>query len=394
MSLDVRTIALLGSLMTAALVLILVVAQGRSPRLLRDSMNLWLGGLVALLLAQVLFGLRGVAPDMLSIVVANTLMAAAFVGLALAVRRFLAITSRTWPLWLPVALIAVLMYVFSALLPSYLVRLCVVTGGMVWVLALFLRPLVGSLRRAGPVGQQVVLLSVVIAIVTLLVRMLAFVFGTATPVGLLDGTLANTATLTYLSIAPLLATVGFLLMCNERLMDEMVRLSTLDALTGAYSRRALTDLSERALAEARRYRRPLSVLMIDADHFKQVNDTYGHNAGDAVLLEIMTRLKATLRAEDFVGRIGGEEFLVVLPATPEEEAMRVALRIRERIAEQTLLYGREEIPFTVSIGVAERDPGEANIDLLVKRADDAMYAAKREGRNRVLAASAVAAAAG
>ena len=134
--------------------------------------------------------------------------------------------------------------------------------------------------------------------------------------------------------------------------------------------------------------------MIDADHFKQVNDTYGHNAGDAVLLEIMTRLKATLRAEDFVGRIGGEEFLVVLPATPEEEAMRVALRIRERIAEQTLLYGREEIPFTVSIGVAERDPGEANIDLLVKRADDAMYAAKRAGRNRVLAASAVAAAAG
>src|SRR3546814_3044518 len=87
--------------------------------------------------------------------------------------------------------------------------------------------------------------------------------------------------------------------------------------------------------------------MVDADHFKQINDTYGHNAGDAVLVEIMARLKAALRAEDFVGRIGGEEFLVVLPATPEEEAMRVAKRIRERIAGRTLVYGREEIPFTV-----------------------------------------------
>lgn len=394
MILDVRTIALLGSLMTAALALILVCAQSRYPRVLRDSMSLWLRGLLALLLAQVLFGLRGVVPDGLSIVVANTLMAGAFVGLALAIRRYLEITARSWLLWLPVALIALLTYVFSALLPSYLARVFAVTVGMAWVLALFLRPLVGSLRRAGPVGQQVVLVSITLTMVMLLVRMALFVFGSVTPTGLLDGSIANTAVLTYLSIAPLLATVGFLLMCNERLMEETLRLSTLDALTGAYSRRALTDLSERALAEARRYRRPLSVLMIDADHFKQVNDTYGHNAGDAVLVEIMARLNATLRAEDFVGRIGGEEFLVVLPATPEEEAMRVALRIRERIAGQTLVYGREEIPFTVSIGVAERDPGEANIDLLIKRADDAMYAAKRAGRNRVSAASSVAAAAG
>jgi diguanylate cyclase (GGDEF)-like protein len=389
MSLDVRTVVLLGSLLAAALALILVCAQSHYARLLRESMNLWVRGLLALLLAQVLFGLRDMAHDLLSIVLANTLTAAAFVGFALSVRRYLGIKSQTWPLWLPVVLIAAMMYVFTALLPGYVARVMVFSLGLSWILALLLRPLAGSLRRGGPVGQQVVAVTVVILIVTVLVRMLLLALGPAPVAGLLDGSVVNTVALTYMSLVPVLTTVGFLLMCNERLMDDTVRLSTVDVLTGAYSRRALTELSERALAEARRYRRPLSVLMIDADHFKQVNDTYGHSAGDAVLVEIMARLKATLRTEDFVGRIGGEEFLVVLPATPEEEAVRVASRIRERIAGATLVYGREEIPFTVSIGVAERDPGEANIDLLIKRADDAMYAAKRSGRNRVFAASAI-----
>jgi diguanylate cyclase (GGDEF)-like protein len=389
MSLDVRTVVLLGSLMAAALALILVCAQGRYARLLRESMTLWVRGLVTLLLAQVLFGLRDVAPDLLSIVMANTLMAAAFVGFALGLRRFAGIKPQAGLLWLPVVLMASAMYVLTALYPNYLARMVVFSVGMVWILALMLRPLVGSLHRGGPVGQQVVMVSIIAAITIILVRMMVLVLGPAPAAGLLDNSFVNTAALAYMSVAPVLITVGFLLMCNERLMDDTVRLSTLDALTGAYSRRALTDLSERALAEARRYRRPLSVLMVDADHFKQVNDTYGHSAGDAVLVEIMSRLKASLRTEDFVGRIGGEEFLVVLPATPEEEALRVASRIRERIANKTLVYGREEIPFTVSIGVAERDPGEANIDLLIKRADDAMYAAKRAGRNRVFAASAI-----
>ena len=321
MSLDVRTVVLMGSLLTAALALTLLYAQGRYPRVLRESMSLWVRSLLALLLAQVLFGLRDLVPELLSIVLANTLTAAAFVGFALSVRRYLAIRSPTWPLWLPVVLIAVLMYLFAASFPSYLARVGAFSLGLVWILALLLRPMVGSLRGGGPIGQQVVAVTTLVLIITTIVRMLLLVLGPAPAAGLLDNGVVNMVALTYMSLVPVLATTGFLLMCNERLMDETVRLATLDALTGAYSRRALTELSERALAEARRYRRPLSVLMIDADHFKQINDTYGHNAGDAVLVEIMTRLKATLRTEDFVGRLGGEEFLVVLPATPEEEAL-------------------------------------------------------------------------
>lgn len=389
MSLDVRTVVLLGSLLAAALALILALAQGHYARLLRESMSLWMRGLVALLLAQVLLGLRGIAPDILSIVLANTLLAAAFVGFALGVRRYLGVATRNVLLIVPLLAVPVLMWVFSVYLPSFSARVVVISVALLWLLALLLRPLLGSLRRGGPIGQQVITVTFGLAVVAVTARLFSYGFGLAPDASFLDTGISNVIVLVYLSIGPLLASVGFLLMCSDRLMDEAVRLSTVDALTGAYSRRALTELSERALAEARRYRRPLSVLMVDADHFKQINDTYGHNAGDAVLVEIMARLKAALRAEDFVGRIGGEEFLVVLPATPEEEANRVARRIRERIAMKTLVYGREEIPFTVSIGVAERDPGEANIDLLIKRADDAMYAAKRAGRDRVFSASAL-----
>lgn len=391
MGLDVRTVMLLGALLAAALALILAAALRHYAQPLRDSMNHWTRGLAALPVAQLLLAMRGSIPDALSIVLANTLLVLAFVGFALGIRRYLGLTTRVWWLLLPALLTPMAMVVFSRVVPSYSARAVGVTLALAWLLLLLLRPLLPALRRGGPVGQQVVLATFGLALLSVAARGVTQLLAIDPAGTILDAALANVVTLTYLAIGPLLASVGFVLMCNERLMNEAMHLSTVDALTGAYSRRALNEQSERALAEARRHRRPLSVLMIDADHFKRINDTYGHDAGDAVLIELVRRIRQSLRTEDFVGRIGGEEFVAVLPGTPEEEARRVSERLRMAMARDTFIHDGEEIPFTVSVGFAERDPGEAEFEALLKRADDAMYAAKRAGRNRVMAASEIAA---
>jgi len=387
MGLDVRTVMLLGALLATALALVLSLALRRYAPPLRDSMRPWVRGLLALPLALLLLALRGSIPDVLSIVVANTVLVLAFAGFTLGVRHYLALTTRGWWLLLPVLLTTTTTFVFSQVAPSYSIRVLSVAIALLWLLLLLLRPLAPALRRGGPVGQQVVAVTFAMAAVSVVLRLAAQLIAAVPAGNILDPTLANVAAMIYLAIGPLLASVGFVLMSNERLIAEAMHLSTVDALTGAYSRRALNELSERALAEARRHRRPLSVLMIDLDHFKRINDTYGHDAGDAVLIELVRRIRHTLRAEDFVGRMGGEEFVAVLPGTPEEEARQVSERLRTVMARDTFIHGGEEIPFTVSVGVAERDAGEAEFEVLLKRADDAMYAAKRAGRNRVMAAS-------
>jgi diguanylate cyclase (GGDEF)-like protein/PAS domain S-box-containing protein len=172
-------------------------------------------------------------------------------------------------------------------------------------------------------------------------------------------------------------------MAQERLRD----LATHDALTGTYNRRHLEEILRKELGRALRYGRPLAIAMLDADHFKLVNDNHGHPTGDAVLREIAERFRRTLRANDVLGRYGGEEFTVVFPETQLGEATVVAERLREAIAELPIIVGGRAIEMTVSIGVAAM-ADVPDLQALVGRADEALYAAKRDGRNLVRTASA------
>ncbi len=169
-----------------------------------------------------------------------------------------------------------------------------------------------------------------------------------------------------------------------------VSLAVTDALTGLYNRLYLTSHLEALLAKSLKGAKPLSVAMIDVDYFKRVNDTFGHDVGDAVLREIAGRLRGLLRASDLVARLGGEEFVAVMPDTDEETAAAVTRRIRDEIAEKPfasdLVDGGIEV--TASIGVAALAGADDTPDALLKRADDALYAAKRSGRNQVVAATA------
>jgi two-component system, cell cycle response regulator len=173
---------------------------------------------------------------------------------------------------------------------------------------------------------------------------------------------------------------------------EMFRTQALyDVLTGLWNRRAILDALERELARARRGSLPVAVALVDLDHFKRVNDTYGHAAGDSVLKEAATRMAGTVRPYDPVGRYGGEEFLVILPGCDEAGAQRTMERVRTSIAAAPVVTPGGELRISCSIGVAcasldiEVAPellARAQQDLL-QRADEALYAAKRNGRNRV-----------
>ena len=169
---------------------------------------------------------------------------------------------------------------------------------------------------------------------------------------------------------------------QKQAQDRLRNLATHDALTGIFNRRQLEEIFRRELDRAQRYSRPLAVAMVDVDHFKRVNDTHGHQVGDAVLRAICERCRGTLRTNDVFGRYGGEEFLVVFPETNLEDARIVAERLRGAVAERPIIVGEGALEMTVSIGLATFAPGQ-DAEALLGRADAALYAAKDGGRNLV-----------
>jgi diguanylate cyclase (GGDEF)-like protein len=171
----------------------------------------------------------------------------------------------------------------------------------------------------------------------------------------------------------------------RRRAEAASEMSMTDALTGLLNRYGFQRALQRELAEARRYGRPLSCLLIDLDFFKQVNDTYGHAAGDTALLQVGRVLTASVRGSDVVCRYGGEEFLVLAPETSLEGALALADKIRLAAASRLFGDGERVFELTLSAGAAQLLPGESGHDMIA-RADEALYQAKQAGRNRVAAA--------
>jgi diguanylate cyclase (GGDEF)-like protein len=186
-----------------------------------------------------------------------------------------------------------------------------------------------------------------------------------------------------------LVAVGTLILSSQvtPLASRLRRLATLDGLTGVLNRATFMRMSEHELQVAKRRGQPVSVVMLDADYFKKVNDNYGHDVGDEVLKALSATLQGTLRAIDVVGRLGGEEFAVTLPDTAIDGARLVAERLRARIAALEVTSKKGVLSFTVSIGLAAYPGGEDNVAGLLRTADEALYRAKHGGRNRVVAAS-------
>lgn len=170
---------------------------------------------------------------------------------------------------------------------------------------------------------------------------------------------------------------------RRRMEEDLRRMATTDALTGATNRGHFIKKGNDELKRSRRYKRPMTALMLDLDNFKNINDTYGHHAGDEVLKAMVKLCQSTLRETDIFGRLGGEEFAAVLPETPSEGAADVAERLRVKIQEHPVLTGEHKISFTTSIGISALADSDNDLSDILKRADRNLYLAKQKGRNRV-----------
>ncbi len=167
------------------------------------------------------------------------------------------------------------------------------------------------------------------------------------------------------------------------LNEQLYELATTDDMTKLFNRRHFLELAQRGLNQLQRIKSMGAVLMIDIDHFKKINDNYGHAAGDRVLIEVANILKDNLRNYDVVGRVGGEEFAMLLPNSDIDTATQIAERIREKIADSSTPFQQVSIKLTISIGLTAIQENESSIDDIINRADKALYQAKSSGRNTV-----------
>lgn len=216
----------------------------------------------------------------------------------------------------------------------------------------------------------------------LLVRPLLFSPGAA---GLFDATHSLTVSQFVVLesiIALMLMAFGTLMLANEHSATELRRLAERDSLTSVFNRRSFMSLLDKALSQGKRNCQSIGVLLIDLDHFKSINDTLGHKGGDDALRHFVDTAMASLRNEDIMGRLGGEEFAILLAGAGLADALATAERVRAAVASSPVTVDQHTISLTVSIGVAVSRRGE-HAEPLLDRADKAMYNAKHQGRNRV-----------
>ena len=272
-----------------------------------------------------------------------------------------------------IALCGPLMAWFTWKWPSYDLRLALFTGVMS---VFFLQHLRFVLRQRRSFSQTVVALVLGLQSTILVARLISVLLGHA-GVDLLEPGVMQLAYLSGNAVTILMLSVGSVLCATERLRIEFEHLASHDTLTQALTRRAVLQRAEEELARLRRHGDPVSLMMLDLDHFKAINDQFGHQQGDAVLIEFSARTRRILRQTDLLGRYGGEEFLVLLPGTDAATALGVAERVRQAQPAAPALG------CTVSIGVATAVGAGESIDALLARADKALYRAKNDGRNCV-----------
>jgi diguanylate cyclase (GGDEF)-like protein len=179
---------------------------------------------------------------------------------------------------------------------------------------------------------------------------------------------------------------SILLMLNERHTNQLLSLARLDALTGVLNRAGFRELARPEIERCRHNGQQLWLLLFDLDHFKRVNDTYGHEAGDLLLRAFVATARATSRTSDLISRHGGEEFCLLLPDCSKNESVAIAELVRERFQTVTVTVGDHQVGTTVSVGIAELDSNQEPLRRALRRADKALYAAKRQGRNRFVLA--------
>lgn len=286
--------------------------------------------------------------------------------------------------WLVAPALAAVLTFFLLVHPSFAIRS--VIASFTWT-ALGLACIRSLLLGRGvdtSSGRRVLLLIFSSLTVTMAVRGLYFLVGPGREQSLLDNTsVVNSLSPLIASVLPIIGTTAFLAMCSDRLRRQLEHAASTDALTSLANRRTLTSVGTEALARARAAQAGLAVAVVDVDHFKSINDRFGHQVGDVALQHVAAKLRSACRSDDFPARQGGEEFVVVLHRVDRAQALAAAERLRRALADQPFQSGTLSLPLTASFGVAVLQAEDASFDDLLRRADQSLYRAKQNGRNRV-----------
>ena len=384
MLLDNRTLLFSLVLISAMMAISLaVVSWGRE----HDSLKKWAGAMALESMAWSLAAARGAIPDVFSIMLFGILLVTAQAMKLAAIHEYRDLPWPSWQCLFPIVLASVLL----AALPYEDFRKRLVYGSLIYGAQMLMIVRILLTDTESRTGRAWWLLFGATAAILPLFALRAIVafFGTfefATVQSAVAPNPVQLAVFVGLIALSMLGSLGFILMVKERADRAIRSLAMIDSLTGVFNRRAFMERAEREYAIAQRNKRPLALLMIDIDYFKRINDEYGHPTGDAVLVDVAHILNSRLRQQDTLGRYGGEEFCILLPATDEAGAMVVAETLRNAVENTRLATERKGVSATISIGVtvcpvscADCDPGFYK---LLDDADAALYQAKNNGRNR------------
>lgn len=389
-----QQIFLIASLLCFLVFLALLAAGSENVR----GMRAMLASAVLGLVGNLLYAFGRELPPLLAYEVANMAYAGAGAALAAGYRQLAGLPARLGPLALLVGAVGLLIALFHYRFDSFAARSAVASLFQAAVCADIARSVLAR-RGAGPArqhGQQApaalnkvqrfVLLMCGLVVAGHAVRMAWLLLALDPPDSLLQPSSASLAILTAAALALPALTLGGLLTMHRYILQQAEYVANHDHLTGAWSRKAFFDIAERELARSRRNGQPLALMLIDLDHFKEINDGGGHEAGDVALQLVAERARASLRAADCMARLGGDEFAVLLPETTLAQACTVGEKLQAELRELAATLERHagQAPLTLSIGVTATQADEP-FKATLARADAALYAAKSAGRDKVIA---------
>ncbi|MBS1169170.1 MAG: hypothetical protein H6R01_88 [Burkholderiaceae bacterium] len=391
--LDVKTVSFVGMVagicLSAAMVLNWQV-QKRQPGVAWWAFA-WGCGSLGLILS----GLRYVLPDFLSIVLGNVLLDLFVCLVWLGIRQFVG-KSADCRWWCVLLLLVHFCYNLYFVIATQDIAMRVI-GFCAFHIVLSILCIAELLRDEHRVRESLVHTAIgaifLMHVLYNFVRIVLTVQGGAIPDLMTAGPIHRFAFVEGVVLSVMLASC-LIIVSNQRLrlvleehQQKLEAMAMTDTLSGLSNRRHFIECAAHEIERARRYSRPLALVMFDIDHFKNINDSYGHQCGDEVIKSIGHTLRAGLREQDIISRIGGEEFAILMPETSGEKAIEAAERLRElQQSARTTCADDVEIGCTASFGVTELNAGDASIYDMLPRADKAMYAAKNAGRNCVVSA--------
>ncbi|MBV1914691.1 MAG: GGDEF domain-containing protein [Pseudomonadales bacterium] len=382
MELDPRTFIFTTTLAAFVMMIVFSVQARSFPESIK-GFKTWGFALLVATLASALIAARGFIPDLLSVVLGNGFLGLSISLMVAAISIFLD-RPVPWKLLL-ICVVFIMLGMIYSLAPGQgqqIRTMFASTGNIVLLSVAAWVALSGRNVLKFQFGVYFVSICAGTSALVCFARLMTLLAGDEGYAGLLTESPMQRIYLATYSLNVLLVSIGFSIMGHEKLVESYQDLASHDELTGLYNRRRFTEAAEQEIQRAQRYERDISLILIDIDNFKAINDTYGHQAGDKVIKDIAEVMCQNFRETDLFGRYGGEEFIALLPETQLPDAAALSERMRGALIQRTVTFENKEITYTASFGVTHGQPGMP-LDQLVGQADKALYHAKNSGRNRV-----------